>query len=148
MKIDRRSANQDDHPDVCVAVSTAGDTRSATAEPAPQRRGNELLDQLGLVPEASRFEVAARGKRPGPQRKAERPEAGAFHVELDAEIGAAEMDAKRCNPVGPDVRDADLPPLEEKVPSRSARNSGHPASRNLFRATLYFSTPAPLKWTP
>jgi hypothetical protein len=56
MKIGRRSANQDDHhPNVCVAGSTAGDTRSATAELTLQRRGDELLDQLGLVREASRL---------------------------------------------------------------------------------------------
>src|SRR6266566_3590996 len=129
MKIGRRSASHDDHPNVRVAGSTACDTRSTTAEPVLQRHRDELLDQLGPVPDAGRLEVAARSKRPGPQRKLERPEAGAFHVELDAEIGAAEMDAKRCNPVGPDVRDADLPPLEEKGAESLGQELGTPGEQ-------------------
>ncbi len=120
MKIGRRSASHDDHPNVGVAASTACDTRSTTPEPVLQRYRDELLDQLGPVPDAGRLEVAARSKRPGPQRKLERPEAGAFHIELDAHIGAAEMAAKRCDPVSSDVRDTDLPPLERwRLPTRT-----------------------------
>ena len=44
MKIGRRSASHDDHPNLCVAGSTACDTRSATAEPVPQRRRDEPAD--------------------------------------------------------------------------------------------------------
>ena len=138
MKIGRRSASHDDHPNLCVAGSTACDTRSATAEPVPQRRRDELLDQLGPVPGSGRLEVAARSKRPGSQRKLERPEAGAFHVELDAEIGAAKMDVKRWDPVRPDVRDADLPPLEEKAAEPLGQELGttgeqEPVPRDLVR---------------
>ena len=129
MKIGRRSASHDDHPNVRVAGSTACDTRSTTAEPVLQRHRDELLDQLGPVPDAGRLEVAARSKRPGPQRKLERPEAGAFHIELDAEIGAAEMDAKRCDPVSSDVRDTDLPPLEEKAAEPLGQELGTPSEQ-------------------
>src|SRR5256885_5608546 len=94
MKIGRRPASHDDHPNLCVAGSTACDTRSATAEPVPQRRRDELLDQLGPVPGSARLEVAARSKRPGSQRKLERPEAGAFHVAVDGANRAAQTEVK------------------------------------------------------
>src|SRR5712692_2275526 len=129
MKSGRSSASQDDHPSVCVARSPAADTRSATAKPAPQRRRDEPLDQLRPVPETGRLEVAARGKCTRPQRKLERSEAGAGHVELDAEVGAAEVDAKRCDPVGPDVSDADLPPLEEKRAESLGQELGTPGEQ-------------------
>src|SRR3989442_13665363 len=104
MKIGRRSASHDDHPNLCVAGSTACDTRSATAEPVPQRRRDELLDQLGPVPGSGRLEVAARGKRPGSQRKLQRAEAGGFHVELTPGIGAAKKKVKRWDPDNRELR--------------------------------------------
>src|SRR5437879_11284898 len=39
------------------------------------------------------------------------------------------MDAKRCNPVGPDVRDADLPPLEEKGAESLGQELGTPGEQ-------------------
>src|SRR5437588_4506378 len=129
MKIGRRSASQDDQSNVCVAGSTACEVRSVTAEPVPQRSGNEQLDQLAPVPDAGWLEVAVRSKRPGAQRKFERTETGAFHVELDAEIGAAEMDAKCCDPVGPDVRDPDLPPLKEEAAESLGEELGTPGEQ-------------------
>src|SRR5438094_1231967 len=114
MKIGRRSASQPDHPSARAAGSTAGGTRSATTQPAPQRRWDDPGDQLGLIRQAGRLQVAARGEGPGPERERERPKSGAVHVKLDAEARSAEMESIRRHPVRPDRRDTDLTPLEEQ----------------------------------
>src|SRR2546428_11714670 len=84
MKIGRRSASHDDHPNVGVAGSTACDTRSTTAEPVLQRHRDELLDQLRPGPDAGRLQVAAPSQSPRPPRQLHEPEAGAAPHELDA----------------------------------------------------------------
>src|SRR2546428_12129730 len=110
MKIGRRSASQRDHADASVAGSTAGDADSATSESAPQRDGDDPLGQLVLVADGARLEVATRGGRAWSQRELERPQAWALDVELDAEPGAAKMDAEGWDAVGLDGGDLNLAP--------------------------------------
>src|SRR5438094_10337247 len=120
-KIARRSASQPDHPSARAAGSTAGGTRSATAQPAPQCRWDDPGDQLGPVPGAGRLQVAVRCQTPRSERELERPEGGALHVELDAAVRAPEMDAVRRHPVGPELRDAALTPRQEQAPEPASQ---------------------------